>query len=93
MGCHIIHVGICQLILVRIRQVGDTDAPVEPAIASLQVPADSPLRCFRIRVVAVIKNPQLDVAEDPLDWVIVGAAFGQRDPRQFQLSHHPARLT
>lgn len=77
----------------RIRQVGNTDAPVEPTIAPLQVPADSPLRCFRVKVIAVVKHHQLNVAEDPLDGVIVRAAFGQRDPMQFQLPHHAARLT
>jgi hypothetical protein len=51
---------------VRIRQVRDTDAPVEPAIAPPQMPADPPLRCFRVRVIAVVEHHQLDVAEDPL---------------------------
>jgi hypothetical protein len=75
---------------VRIRQVRDTDAPVESAIAPPQMPADPPLRCFRVRVIAVVEHHQLDVAEDPLDGIIIGTAFGQRDPMQFQLPHHMA---
>jgi hypothetical protein len=45
--------------------------------------ADAPLCRFDIRIIAVIQDHQLNVAEDILDRVIIGAAFRQGDPVQF----------
>lgn len=65
-------------------QVWDVDPAVLPPVASPQVPADAPLRGFHIRVVAVVEDHQLDVAEDRLDWIVVWAPLGQRHPVPLQ---------
>src|SRR6266511_3216624 len=86
-GCHLIGRGICHLILVKTGQVWDVDPAILSAVASPQVPADSPLRGFHVGVVAGVEDHQLDVAEDRLNGIVVWAACGQRDPMPFQATH------
>ena len=62
-------------------------------ITFLEVLADAPLCRFDIRIITVIQDHQLNVAEDILGRIIIGTAFGQRNPVQFQLPHQATRLT
>ena len=57
------------------------------AIASAQMGTNAALSNFDIRVMAVVQDHELDVAEDILHRVIVGTAFGQADPMQLQVTH------
>ena len=57
-------------------------------IASAQMRTDSMLSGFCIWIIAIIQDHELDVAEDVLNRIIVGAAFGQANPMQLQITHH-----
>lgn len=58
------------------------------AIASTQMSTNPTLSAFGIRVIAVVQDHELYVTKDGLNWVIIGAAFGQADPVQLQLTHN-----
>ena len=51
------------------------------------MPTDTPLRSLGIGVITGVQDHQLNITEDRLDRVIIGTAFWQRDPMEFQLSH------
>lgn len=57
------------------------------AIAAAQMSTNPVLGTFGMRVIAVVQDHELDVAEDGLNWVIVRTAFGQADPMQLQVTH------
>ena len=67
--------------------------PVASSIAIPKMLTDTPLGGFDIGVIAVIQDPQLNITEDRLNRIIIGAALGQRDPMQFQLTHQSPGLT
>ena len=60
---------------------------IAPPIASTPVRADSPLGRGRIRVVAVVQDHQLHIAEQRLDWIVIRASLGQTHPVQLQRAH------
>jgi hypothetical protein len=74
-------------IIVRIRQVWNPDVPVLSPVATPKMRTDTALRCTSVRIVAVVQDHQLDIAEDGLDRVVIRAAFGQTDPVQVQGAH------
>ena len=73
-------------------KVRNADKPIASPITFLQMLTDAPLCGFDIRIITVIQDHQLNVAEDILDRIIIGTAFGQRNPMQFQLPHQATGL-
>jgi hypothetical protein len=73
-------------------EVRDANVAVVAAVAPAQVSADPALGRLGVRVIAIVEDHQLHMAEDDLDWIIVRAAFGQTDPVQEQGAHHPPGL-
>lgn len=61
---------------------------ISAAVASTQMGTNSMLSEFGIRVMTVVQDHELYVAEDGLNRVIIGAAFGQADPVQLKLTHN-----
>ena len=49
--------------------------------------ANSMWSTFRLCVIAVIQDHELDITKDGLHRVIVRAAFGQADPMEVELMH------
>jgi len=68
------------------------NAPVVTAIPATEMSTDAVLGGLGIRVVTVIQDHELHIAENRFDRIVVGAAFGQADPMQFERTHHPAGL-
>jgi hypothetical protein len=50
------------------------------------------LRRFDLGVIAVVQDHPLNITEDRLDRMIIGTAFRQSNPMQFQLPHRAAGL-
>jgi hypothetical protein len=57
------------------------------AIASTQMSTNPVLGAFGIRVIAVIQDHKLDVAENGFHRVIVRTTFGQANPVQVEVTH------
>ena len=62
------------------------------AIAAAQMGTNSMLSDFALGIIAVIQDHKLDVTEDVLNRVVVGAAFGQADPMELEVTHGLAGL-
>jgi hypothetical protein len=75
-----------------IWQIGDADLALRATVAPTQVLADSALGGCDIGVVTGVENPPLNIAEECLDGVVIGAACRERDPMQVQPTHLAAGL-
>ena len=64
-------------------QVWNRNDVILAAIVSAQRCTNAVLSDFGIRVVTVVQDHELYVAKDNLNRVVVGTAFGQIDPGQF----------
>ncbi len=86
-----IAVRIRHLFFVRISQIADADGAIGAPVPGPQMPANAALGGRGVRVVAVIQNPLLDIAEKVLHRIIVRTPLGQGGPTQVQRPHQPSR--
>jgi hypothetical protein len=68
-------------------QVWHMNDTILPMIPSTQMGTNSMLCNFGIGIIAVVQDHELDVTEDRFNRVVIGAAFGQADPMEVQLTH------
>jgi hypothetical protein len=73
---------ICHLFFVRIWEIRNANGPIVSTVTPLKMLPDSPLRCLDIGIITVIQDHQLDITENRFHRIIIGTAFGQRDPMQ-----------
>lgn len=57
--------------------------PLPASVEFLKITTHAPLGRFDIGIIAVIQDHQLQIAEDVFHRIIIGTAFGQRDPMEF----------
>ncbi len=81
------HVRICQLIRLGIRQIWDFHPTVFAKIFGLQIATDAPLSCLCVKAVTVVQDHQLNVAKERLDRIVVRTRFRQADIVQLELAH------
>ncbi len=77
---------------VKTMYVRDVDPAVLSPVAATPGPTDAPWRGVHLRIMAVVQDHQLDIAEDRLARIVIWAALGQRQPMQFQAAHRTACL-
>lgn len=77
---------------VNIVQIRDADLWIRSPIASSQMRTDPFFGSLLMRIVAVVQDHHLHIAEDGFDRVVIWTSLGQTDPVQVQFSHHsPSR--
>jgi len=68
-------------------QIWHMNETILTTIATAEMCANSMLRTFRLCVIAVIQDHELDITKDGFHRVVVRAAFGQTDPMEVQVTH------